>query len=170
MILHLWRSFLIVLIALISTKRLTDSLGLAKSVHRAVVRTGSSIIDKSDIRMTKGCSIATLRQGPDVELFTHPGALTRLGFWLTDVLRDRIQGSSMSRRSRHKSIPLLIGCHNERAKTYMVIGINAALDFGNVLKKFVFFSSFRSICLTCFSKMLICGMQRVWTHVCRGKG
>jgi cell division control protein 45 len=124
---------------LISINRLTESLGLAKSVHRAVVRTGSSVIDKNDIRVTRGCSIATLRQGPDVELFTHPGALARLGFWLTDVLRDRIQGSSMSRRSRHKSIPLLISCHNERAKTYMVVGINAALDFGDTLKKFVFF-------------------------------
>ena len=118
-----------------SIYRLIEALALAKSVQRAIVRTGSSIIDKNDIRMTKGCNVATLRQGPDIGLFARPGALIRLGLWLADALRDRIQGSSISRRSRHKSIPLLLACHNERAHTYIIVGINAALDFGDVPKK-----------------------------------
>ncbi|KAI0035725.1 CDC45-like protein [Vararia minispora EC-137] len=113
---------------------LNESLSLAKSVHRAIIRTGSSIIDKNDIRMTKGYNIVTIRQGPDLELFCQPGALLRLGLWLADALRDRIQGSAIGKRTRRKTIPLILACFNERAHAYLIVGINSALDFGDVPK------------------------------------
>jgi cell division control protein 45 len=118
-----------------SINRLSESLQLAKAVHRAIIRTGSSIIDKNDIRMTKGYHVVTLRQGPDIELFTHPGALVRLALWLADALRDRIQGSAIGRRARRKSIPLMLACLHERAHAYLIVGLNASLDFGDVPKK-----------------------------------
>ncbi|KAI0065481.1 CDC45-like protein [Artomyces pyxidatus] len=120
--------------ALEDIMRLREALGLAMSVQKAIIRTGSSIIDKNDIRMTKGHRVVQLKQGPDLALFTHPGVLYRLGLWLADALRDRVSGANVGRRTKKKSLPLILACWNERARTYIVIGMNAALDFGDVKK------------------------------------
>ena len=118
-----------------SVTRLHDAIGLAKSVHQAIIRTGSSIIDKNDLRMIHGHRIVQLRQGPDLVLFTQPGVLFRLGLWLTEVLRERVSGVSISRRSKKKSLPLILACLDEQDQTYLVIGLNESMDFGDVRKK-----------------------------------
>jgi len=118
-----------------SVTRLRDAIGLAKSVHQAIIRTGSSIIDKNDLRMIRGHRILQLRQGPDLALFTQPGVLFRLGLWLTEVLRDRVTGVSISRRSKKKSLPLILACLDEQDQTYLVIGLNESMDFGDIRKK-----------------------------------
>ena len=101
------------------------------------MRTGSSIIDKNDLRMIKGRRIVQLKQGPDLALFTHPGVLFRLGLWLTEVLRDRVKGVVASRRSKKKSLPLILACLDEQDRTYIVIGLNESNDFDDVRKKYV---------------------------------
>lgn len=118
-----------------SVTRLRDAIDLAKSVHQAIIRTGSSIIDKNDLRMIRGHRVVQLRQGPDLALFTQPGVLFRLGLWLTEVLRDRVSGVSISRRSKKKSMPLILACLDEQDQTYLVIGLNESIDFGDVRKK-----------------------------------
>lgn len=104
------------------------------AVQRAIITTGSSIIDRQDIRRTKGQHIVTLKQGSNLELFARPGVLLRLGLWLADALRNS-KGADDVGRKRKKSIPIILACLNEKAKTYTVVGINAALDFGDVKKK-----------------------------------
>jgi cell division control protein 45 len=118
-----------------SVTRLGEAIGLARSVHQAVIRTGSSIIDKNDLRLVRGHRIVQLKQGPDLALFTQPGVLFRLGLWLTEVLRDRVTGVSISRRSKKKSLPLILACLDERDQTYLMIGLNESMDFGDVRKK-----------------------------------
>ncbi|KAI0006057.1 CDC45-like protein [Russula compacta] len=120
--------------ALEDVTRLREAIGLAKSVHQAIIRTGSSIIDKNDIRMIRGHRITQLKQGPDLALFTQPGILFRLGLWLTEVLRDRVAGVNISRRSKKKSLPLILACLDEKDRTYLVIGLNESVDFGDVRK------------------------------------
>ncbi|KAI0273656.1 CDC45-like protein [Gloeopeniophorella convolvens] len=120
--------------ALEDATRLREAIRLATSVRRAIIRTGSSIIDKNDIRMIKGHHVVQLRQGPDLALFTHPGVLFQLGLWLAEVLRDRVSGVNVSRRNKKKSLPLILACLNEQDRTYVVIGMNESLDFGDVRK------------------------------------
>ena len=118
-----------------SATLLREAIRLAKSVHQAITRTGSSIIDKNDIRTPRGHRIVQLKQGPDLALFAQPGVLFRLGCWLTEVLRDRVAGVSISRRSKKKSLPLILACLDEQDRTYLVIGLNESMDFGDVRKK-----------------------------------
>lgn len=121
-----------------SIVRLREALPLAMALHRAIMRQGSSIIDKHDIRTLRGHRVVILSQGPDLALFAHPGVLSRLALWLVEALRDRLQGTQAAfSRSKRKSLPLVLACMNEREGTYIVVGVMGALDYGDVRKKYV---------------------------------
>ncbi|KAH9934679.1 CDC45-like protein-domain-containing protein [Fomitopsis serialis] len=115
--------------------RLREALPLAMALHRAIMRQGSSIIDKHDIRTLRGHRVVILSQGPDLALFAHPGVLSRLALWLVEALRDRLAGTQAAfSRSKRKSLPLVLACMNEREGTYIVVGVMGALDYGDVRK------------------------------------
>lgn len=116
---------------------LRDALSLAMSLHRAIIRQGTSIIDKQDIKTMRAYRVVILTQGPDLALFTHPGVLSRLAMWLVDALRDRLPGMNVGRRKNRKTLPFVVACLNEHRGTYMVVGVMAALEFGDLRRKSV---------------------------------
>jgi hypothetical protein len=115
------------------------------TLHRAIIEQGTSIIDKQDIRTMRNHRVVILTQGRHLALFSHPGVLSRLALWLVDALRDRLPGTSVSSRTKRKSLPFVVACLNETTQSYIVVGVMAALDFGDVRKKWVFFFSFRDV-------------------------
>ncbi|PFH50087.1 hypothetical protein AMATHDRAFT_61914 [Amanita thiersii Skay4041] len=120
--------------ALNNIEQLQESLRLSMSLHRAIIRQGTSIIDKQDIRTMRNCRVVVLAQGPDLDLFAHGSVLSRLALWLVDALRDRMPGTNMSGRSKRESLPFVVACLNEKTQTYIVVGVMAALDLGEVRK------------------------------------
>ncbi|KAJ7771680.1 CDC45-like protein [Mycena metata] len=113
---------------------LRHALNLSMTVHRAIIDQGTSIIDKQDIRTMRNHRVVVLTQGPHLALFSHPGVLSRLALWLVDALRDRLPGTSVSTRTKRKSLPFVVACLNESTQSYVVVGVMAALDFGDVRK------------------------------------
>ncbi len=107
------------------------------ALHRAIMRQGSSVIDKQDIKTLRGHRVVVLTQGPDLPLFAHPGILARLALWLLDALRDRVAPTApaYARSRTRKALPLVVACLNERAGTYIVVGVTGAPDFDDVRKK-----------------------------------
>lgn len=106
------------------------------ALHRAIIRQGSSIIDKQDIKTLRGHRVVVLTQGPDLHLFVHPGVLGRLALWLVDALRDRVDPTTpVYSRSKRKSLPFVVACLNEKTGTYIVVGVTGAADFDDVRKK-----------------------------------
>jgi len=105
------------------------------SLQRAIIRQGTSIIDKQDIRSMRNHRVVLLTQGPDLALFSHPGILTRLALWLVDALRDKLPGTIVGTRTKKKSLPFVVACLNEPKSRYSVVGVLAALDFGQIRKK-----------------------------------
>ncbi|KAH8116934.1 CDC45-like protein [Phellopilus nigrolimitatus] len=114
--------------------QLRDALRLSMSLHRAVIRAGSALIDKRAIRTMRGHRVVLLTQGPDLPLFASPGALARLARWLVDAMRERVSGTNVSSQTKKKSLPFVVAALDEREGTYLVVGINAALEFGDVRK------------------------------------
>lgn len=105
------------------------------SVHRAIIRTGTSIIDKQDIMTIRSRKIVVLSQGPDLALFVHHGMLTRLALWLIDALRDRMPVVKNEPRSRKGNLPMVLACLNEPKNLFTVVGVTAAPDFGEAYRK-----------------------------------
>ena len=119
-----------------SIERLKEAITLSMALHRAIIRQGSSIIDKQDIRNLRGHRVVLLTQGPDLPLFVHPGVLSRLALWLVEALRDRVNSTTPAYSiSRRKSLPVVVACLNEKTSTYIVVGVTAATDFDDVRKK-----------------------------------
>ncbi|KAK2467021.1 hypothetical protein APHAL10511_001279 [Amanita phalloides] len=117
-----------------NVNRLQEALKLSMSLHRAIIQRGTSIIDKQDIKKMRNYRVVVISQGPDLDLFSHPGVLSRLALWLIDTFRDRVPGANVSTRSKKESLPFVVACLNEKAQTYIVVGVMAALDFGEVRK------------------------------------
>ncbi|KAG6874268.1 hypothetical protein C0995_001493 [Termitomyces sp. Mi166 len=113
---------------------LREALSLAMALHRAIIRQGTSIIDKQDIKTMAGYRVVVLSQGPDLALFTHPSILLRLALWLVDALRDHMPAVVNGSKAKRRSLPFVVACLNEVTETYMVVGFTAALEFGDVRK------------------------------------
>ncbi|TFK42714.1 cell division control protein 45 [Crucibulum laeve] len=137
------RNFWVAYDALTDISALRESLNLSMSLHRAIIRQGTSIIDKQDIRTMRNHRVVILTQGPDLTLFAHPGVLSRLALWLVDALRDRLPVTQVNTRSKRPSLPFVVACLNESTNHYVVVGVMAALDFGDVRKN-EFHTSFLS--------------------------
>ena len=75
--------------------------------------------------------MAVVRDGPDVQLFTHPGALTKLALWVGEAIVEQERG-----RGGRKPTPLVLASLNERRDLYVVVGTGGrGLDFGKSEKE-----------------------------------
>lgn len=122
-------------LTLCSMERVNDSLKLARALHQAIIRQGTSIIDKQDIRTMHGHRVVVLQQGPDLALFTIPGVLSRLALWLIEAMRDRVAETKQAKK--RKSLPFVVACLDEKAGRYVVVGVTSALEFGDTRRKYV---------------------------------
>ncbi|MCJ1435351.1 hypothetical protein MMC27_004723 [Xylographa pallens] len=104
--------------ALENVEALKHALPHAQHLHRAILRTGAALLAKRHIRHLKAFRMAVVKDGPDVALFTHPGALTKLALWLGDALAAQEKDAP----ARGRGTPLVLaGLHDARG-VYVVVG------------------------------------------------
>jgi len=105
-----------------SIEALNHALPTAQHLHRAILRTGSSLIEKRQIRHLRAFRMAVVKEGPDVTLFTHPAALTKLALWVGEAIaeQEREQRGKLGKSGR--GTPLVIAGLNEARGVYVVVG------------------------------------------------
>lgn len=86
-------------------------------LHRAILRTGTALIEKRQIRLLRAFRLAVVKEGPDVAIFTHPNAVSKLALWLGDAILEQERD-----QSRKKHLPLVVASLNERRGVYVVVG------------------------------------------------
>ncbi|MCJ1381399.1 hypothetical protein MMC17_004509 [Xylographa soralifera] len=104
--------------ALENVEALKHALPHAQHLHRAILRTGSALLAKRHIRHLKAFRMAVVKDGPDVALFTHPGALTKLALWLADAIAAQEPDAPAS----GKATPLVLAGLNDPRGVYVVVG------------------------------------------------
>ncbi|EHA27079.1 hypothetical protein CBS63078_10186 [Aspergillus niger] len=120
---------------------LLSSLPLAQHLHRAILRTGTSLLAKHQIRHLRAFRIAVVKDGPDVKLFTNPGALTKLALWVAEAIRvqERERGDSVKvGRRRALGTPLVLAGLDEDRGLYVVVGTGGGggvVDFAALAKR-----------------------------------
>ena len=105
-----------------SIEALKHALPTAQHLHKAILRTGTSLIEKRQIRHLRAFRMAVVKEGPDVQLFTHPAALTKLALWVGEAIaeQERDQRGKVGKAGR--GTPLVLASLNEARGVFVVVG------------------------------------------------
>lgn len=109
--------------ALLAPTALTHNIPLAQSLHRAILRTGTSLLQKRQLRNLRAFRMALVKEGPDVALFTNPGALMKLALWVGEAVKEVDKDDGKSKKKTKGGMPLVLGCINEAKGVYVVVGL-----------------------------------------------
>ncbi|KAI0199208.1 CDC45-like protein [Astrocystis sublimbata] len=108
--------------ALENIDALKAGLPTAQYLHRAIFRTGTSLIGKRQIRHLHAFRMCVIKDGPDVPLFTHPAALTKLALWIGEALAEQEKDSNGKLAYGGRGTPLVVASLNEKRGVYVVVG------------------------------------------------
>ncbi|QPH15932.1 hypothetical protein C2857_000465 [Epichloe festucae Fl1] len=101
---------------------LKAGLPTAQFLHRAIYRTGTSLINKKQIKHLRAFRMCVVKDGPDVGLFTHPAALTKLSLWIGEALSEQERDSHGKLSHGGRGTPLVVASLNEKRGVYVVVG------------------------------------------------
>lgn len=121
-----------------SIEALKHALPTAQHLHRAILRTGTSLIEKRQIRHLKAFRMAIVKEGPDVLLFTHPAALTKLALWVGEAIAEQEREQRGKIGTRGRGTPLVLAALNETRGVYVIVGTGGGggvIDFAMRQKK-----------------------------------
>ncbi|GAC77303.1 CDC45 (cell division cycle 45)-like protein [Moesziomyces antarcticus T-34] len=109
---------------------LRSSLLLSQALHRRIVARGMGLITNQAIRTLKNFRLAILKDGADLELFTHVEILAQLARWLSTALRDIIveQQANLPKRkgNPYTPLPFIIAALYPAKDIFVVLGSTAA--------------------------------------------
>lgn len=66
--------------------------------------------------------MAIVKEGPDVTLFTHPAALTKLALWVGEAIAEQERESRGNVGKSGRATPLVLAGLNEARGVYVVVG------------------------------------------------
>lgn len=96
---------------------LQKAIPVSMALQEAIVRTGTGLIDKREIRSLRSFRMAVVKDGPDVAIFTHPLALQKLASWLSEAINELER-----EKGKTKHLPFVIAALDERTERYLVLG------------------------------------------------
>ncbi|KAI1326290.1 CDC45-like protein [Xylariaceae sp. FL0255] len=108
--------------ALENIDALKAGLPTAQYLHRAIFRTGTSLIGKRQIKHLHAFRMCVIKDGPDVALFTHPAALTKLALWIGEALAEQEKDTTGKLAYGGRGTPLVVASLNEKRGVYVVVG------------------------------------------------
>ena len=82
--------------------------------------------------------MAVVKEGPDVALFTHPAALTKLALWVSEAITEQEREQRGKVGKNGKSTPLVLAGLNDARGVYVVVGTGGGggvVDFAQRAKK-----------------------------------
>jgi cell division control protein 45 len=66
--------------------------------------------------------MCVVKDGPDVSLFTHPAALTKLSLWIGEALAEQEREAHGKLGHGGRGTPLVVASLNEKRGVYVVVG------------------------------------------------
>nr|POF07697.1 cell division control protein 45 like [Quercus suber] len=112
---------------------LLQHIPTAQHLSRAILRAGSALISKKQIRHLRSFRMGVVKEGPDVPIFTHPGALVKLAAWVSEAVA--VIEAEKGRRRKQDQEALVLGCLDEARSVYVVVGLGGAGGKGRVKSK-----------------------------------
>ena len=112
-----------------SPSKLLDAIPQAQHLLRAILRTGSSLLQKHQIRHLRAFLMGVVKEGPDLPLFAgSPGALVKLALWVGEAIAVQEKGKSAAEDG--VATPLVLAALDEARGTYVVVGAGGGIGGG----------------------------------------
>ena len=100
--------------------KLLDAIPLAQHLLRSILRTGSSLLAKHQIRHLRAFRMGVVKDGPDLSLFaSSPAALVKLALWVGEAVA--VSGRE-KKGGKDGATPLVLAALDEMRGTYVVVG------------------------------------------------
>ncbi|KAL9532762.1 Cell division control protein [Sphaerulina musiva] len=115
-------------------KTLQRSIPAAQDLYRAILRVGSYLISKKVLRHLRSFRIGVVREGSDLQVFIHPGALVRLASWVGEAVAV-LEAESGKEAGKRKDQALVLGALDENRAVYVVVGIGGGTGWNGNGKK-----------------------------------
>ncbi|KAJ9610737.1 DNA replication initiation factor cdc45 [Cladophialophora chaetospira] len=112
-----------------SPSKLLEAISAAQLLLRSILRTGSSLLQKHQIRHLRAFRMGVVKEGPDLPLFANsPGALVKLALWVGEAIavQEREKGSA----ENGLPTPLVLAALDEQRGTYVVLGTGGGIGGG----------------------------------------
>ncbi|CCG82823.1 Cell division control protein 45 homolog [Taphrina deformans PYCC 5710] len=110
--------------ALDNVDLLQKAIPVSMALQQAIIRTGTALIDKREIRSLRSFRMSVVKEGPDVAIFTHPLALQKLATWLSEAINELER-----EKGKTKHLPFVIAALDERTDRYLVLGTSVTNTF-----------------------------------------
>ena len=114
---------------------LLHNVSTAQNLYKAILRVGSALISKKQIRHLRAFRMGVVKEGPDVPLFNHPGALVRLAAWVSEAVAV-LETEKGKRPGKDGDDALVLGALDDRRGVYIVVGLGGGNGWGRHGKKF----------------------------------
>ncbi|TLS28676.1 hypothetical protein PpBr36_01066 [Pyricularia pennisetigena] len=108
--------------ALEDIEALKQGLPTAQFLHRAIFNTGTTLLKKKQIRHLRAFRMFIVKDGPDVAVFNHPGALTKLTLWIGEALAEQEKEATGRLSNKGRGTPLVAASLDEKRGVYVVVG------------------------------------------------
>ncbi len=100
--------------------KLLDAIPLAQHLLRSILRTGSSLLAKHQIRHLRAFRMGVVKDGPDLSLFaSSPAALVKLALWVGEAVAV---SEREKKGGKDGATPLVLAALDEVRGTYVVVG------------------------------------------------
>lgn len=112
-----------------SPSKLLEAINSAQHLLRSILRTGSSLLQKKQIRHLRAFRMGVVKEGPDLPLFANsPGALVKLALWVGEgiAVQEREKGNA----ENGLPTPLVLAALDEARGTYVVVGTGGGIGGG----------------------------------------
>lgn len=111
--------------------QLLAAIPAAQHLLRSILRTGSSLLVKHQIRHLRAFRMGVVKDGPDLGLFANsPGALVKLALWVGEAvaINDR------DKKGSEDPTPLVLAALDDARGTYVVVGTGGGIGGGEDLE------------------------------------
>lgn len=110
---------------------LVASIPKAQTLMRSILRAGSSLLNKHQIRHLRAFRMGVVKDGPDLPLFANsPAALVRLTLWVAEA----VAVSEKDKKGTDSATPLVLAALDEARGTYIVVGTGGGIGGGEDLE------------------------------------
>lgn len=103
---------------------LLTAIPIAQHLLRSILRTGSSLMVKHQIRHLRAFRMGVVKDGPDLALFANsPGALVKLALWVGEAVAVK----EKDKKGSEAPTPLVLAALDEVRGTYVVVGTGGGI-------------------------------------------